>query len=67
MEGRPIFIFHFSASLFDHYKKDLKVMGKSHFKSHVVWFLIWDAGYSQVSGADQVIVPITNNLQVPIR
>ena len=30
-------------------------MGKSHFKSHVVWFLIWDAAYLQVSGADQVI------------
>ena len=28
MEGRPIFIFHFSASLFDHYEKDLKVNEK---------------------------------------
>ena len=38
-------------------------------KNHVLWapmgFL--DAGYPQVSGADQVIVPITSNLRVPIR
>ena len=26
-----------------------------------------DAGYLQVSGADQVIFPITSNLRVPIR
>ena len=38
-------------------------------KNHVLWapmgFL--DAGYPQVSGADQVIVSITSNLRVPIR
>ena len=38
-------------------------------KNHVLWvpmgFL--DAGYLQVSGADQVIVSITSNLRVPIR
>ena len=27
----------------------------------------WDAGYPHVSGTDQVIVPITCNLRVPIR
>ena len=38
-------------------------------KNHVLWFPIGflDAGYPQVSGADQVIVPITSNLRVPIR
>ena len=38
-------------------------------KNHVLWFPMGflDAGYPQVSGADQVIVPITSNLRVPIR
>ena len=38
-------------------------------KNHVLWFPMGflDAGYLQVSGADQVIVPITSNLRVPIR
>ena len=33
------------------------------FKNHVLWFPMGflDAGYPQVSGADQVIVPITSN------
>ena len=39
------------------------------FKSHALRFLMgfWDAGYPQVSGTDQVIVPVTCNLRVPIR
>ena len=36
-------------------------------KNHVLWLGFLDAGYPQVSGADQVIVPITSNLRVPIR
>ena len=38
-------------------------------KNHVLWFPMGflDAGYPQVSGADQVIVPITSNLRVPTR
>ena len=38
-------------------------------KNNVFWFPMrfLDAGYPKVSGADQVIVPITSNLRVPIR
>ena len=46
-----------------------KKFGLFGLKNHVLWFPMGflDAGYPQVSGADQVIVPITSNLRVPIR